>query len=283
MHLAERLLLALSRDPRSADFSGATDQYTLANALDFAQSRIPDFLNLIRGRRVLDYGCGPGWQAVAMATAGARQVVGVDINEAWIAKALALARAEGCETHVQFVQARDADRVGQFDVTISLNSFEHFADPAWSLAQMRAATRPGGQIVIAFAEPWLSPRGSHMTFFTRVPWVNVLFSEETVMRVRSRFRSDGAMRYEDVESGLNKMTLRKFRHILRASGLPTTDTHNFPIKGLPLVAQMPLLQEFFTAAVSCNISVPLRTPMEQAARRKASRSRSRPLVNSASG
>lgn len=282
MRLAERLLLALSRDPTSIDYSGATEQYTLANALNFAQSRVPDFLNMIRGRRVLDYGCGPGWQAVAMAKAGARQVVGVDINDAWIAKARALARAEGCETHVQFVQATDADRVGECDVTISLNSFEHFADPAWSLARMRALTRPGGRIIIAFAEPWLSPRGSHMTFFTRVPWVNVFFSEQTVMRVRSRFRSDGARQYEDVESGLNKMTLRKFRHILRDSGLPITDIEYSSIKRLPLVSRMPLVQEFFTAAVSCHFSVPLRTPLEQAARRKASQTESRPLANVAS-
>lgn len=39
------------------------------------------------------------------------------------------------------------------------------------------------------------------------------------MAVWSRSRSDGAERYEDVESGLNRMSLRKFDRLLKSSGL----------------------------------------------------------------
>jgi hypothetical protein len=76
------------------------------------------------------------------------------------------------------------------------------------LDEMRLAACPGGCVLITFFEPWLSPYGSHMSHFTRVPWINVLFSERTVMNVRSLFRSDGATRYEDVEGGLNRIDSR---------------------------------------------------------------------------
>lgn len=39
-------------------------------------------------------------------------------------------------------------------------------------------------LLITFGCPWLSPYGSHMHFFTKMPWINVFFSETTVMRVR---------------------------------------------------------------------------------------------------
>ncbi|CAN5864331.1 hypothetical protein BH24ACI4_BH24ACI4_08100 [soil metagenome] len=58
-----------------------------------------------------------------------------------------------------------------------------------------------------------------MVHFTKLPWVNVLFSERTVMQVRARFRDDGATRYEEVVMGLNRMTIARFERLIRASGM----------------------------------------------------------------
>ena len=250
--IGERLLLALSRDPNAPDYSITTNEYTLDNALDFAWKTIPDFPSLVRDRAVLDYGCGPGWQAVAMyRQCGARQVVGLDINPEWLARARALAERERCGDAVTFTDAVRADSQGTFDVVLSLNSFEHFNDPARHLARMRGLARPGGCVAVSFAEPWYSHSGSHMNFFTKVPWVNVLFSEQTVLRARERFRSDGATRYEEVEGGLNRMTLRKFEEIIRTSGLRVEYLKYHTTKGLPLADKLPVVREFLVSAVTC--------------------------------
>ena len=90
-----------------------------------------------------------------------------------------------------------------------------------------------------------------MVFFTKVPWVHVWFSERTVMRVRSRFRGDGATRYEDVEGGLNRMTLAKFERIIRASGMSLEYLKYHPTKGLPLMDKLPLVREFMVSAATC--------------------------------
>src|SRR5690606_31046252 len=42
--------------------------------------KIPGFRDLIAGRCVLDFGCGRGYEVVAMALAGAARVVGLDIQ-----------------------------------------------------------------------------------------------------------------------------------------------------------------------------------------------------------
>jgi SAM-dependent methyltransferase len=250
--LGERLLLALSRDSNRPDYPTTTAQYTLDNALNFPRKTIPDFDEVVRGRAILDYGCGPGWQAVAMSRhCGARQVVGIDINQNWLQAGRSLAAREGCQDVVSFVSKVPPELLGTFDVAISISSFEHFRNPEVNLREMREAVRPGGKVVVSFAEPWFSHSGSHMDFFTRVPWVNIWFAEKTVMSARSRFRSDGATRYEDVEGGLNRMTLKKFERLMNTSGMIIEQLRYYPTKGLPLVQRIPLLRELLVSSASC--------------------------------
>jgi SAM-dependent methyltransferase len=139
---------------------------------------------------------------------------------------------------------------------ISLNSFEHFPDPGDALAEMTSLLRPGGLLLITFGPPWFAPYGSHMHFFTRVPWVNLLFSEAVVMQVRQRYRPDGALRYEDVESGLNKMTVRRFEELVERSGLTLEHRAYRGIRGLNLLTRIPVLRELCTT----NVAVILRRP-----------------------
>lgn len=255
MQIGERLLLSLSRKPGSSEYAGATLNYTVKNALDFPKKTIPNLLDQIRNKAVLDYGCGPGFQAVAMACEGAKSVVGVDINQKWLERARALAAENKCEDRVSFSEAAsflaDTSNREKFDVTLCCGSFEHFADSAKELANMKSMTRRGGKILITFAEPWLSPHGSHMDNFCRLPYLNVFFSEKTVMAVRSRFKDDGATRYEDILSGLNKMTLARFERIIRDSGLRVEYQNYFATKNLPVVKNIPYLREFLVSAVTC--------------------------------
>ena len=255
MQLSERILLSLSRKPGSDEYAGATLNYTVDNALDFPMKTIPGLLDQIRGKAVLDYGCGPGYQAVAMAREGAKFVIGVDINQKWLECARGLAAENKCGDRVSFAEGAsflaDTSHRNQFDVTLCCGSFEHFADAAMELANMKSMTRPGGKIFITFAEPWLSPRGSHMDNFCAFPYINVFFSEKTVMAVRSRFKDDGATRYEDILSGLNKMTLAKFERIIRSSRLRVQHQNYFATKKLPVVKHIPYLREFLVSAVTC--------------------------------
>jgi len=255
MRLSERILLWLSRKPGSSDYAGATLNYTVDNALSFPIKTIPDLLEHVKDKTVLDYGCGPGFQAVALVRCGAKAVVGIDINDSWLERANALAAQHECSDRVFFWHAgdflKDSSQQGKFDVVFCCGSFEHFADSAKELANMSRMIKPGGKILITFAEPWLSPHGSHMDNFCKLPYINVFFSEKTVMAVRSRFRDDGATRYEDIKSGLNKMTLAKFERIVRSSGLRVEHRNYFATKNLPAVRNIPLLREFFVSAVTC--------------------------------
>lgn len=247
MSLAERVLLAFSRDPAAPEYEGGTSRATVDNALEFLVKTVPGFLSYIQGKDVLDFGCGYGLQTVAMARSGARSVTGLDLPRAAL-----LERWEAVkELGVENITLSTEPPGDQFDVVVSCSSFEHFSNPAAIVGEMQHQTKTGGLVIISFAEPWLSPRGSHCDHFTRLPWVNCLFPERTVLRVRARYKQDGALRYEDVEGGLNRMTIHKFEKLMRNSGMKVRSLDLFSVRGLPLVSQVPILREFLTAAASC--------------------------------
>jgi SAM-dependent methyltransferase len=252
--LGDRFLNLIAVDTNGL-VAGATARYTLDNCLDFVQKTIHNFRGRISGRRVLDFGCGHGWQSIAMARLGAAQVLGLDVVTERFDGAWELARQYGVSERVRF---SDSGEGFQPDVVVSIGGFEHFADPQATLNLMASLAQQDGEILVTWACPWFSPNGSHVNGFTRIPgtdiafpWLNLLVPEPAMMRLRSRYRSDGASRYEEVTGGLNRMTLAKFERIVGNSGLVVSELQYFGVKGLPLVTRVPILRELLTSAVSC--------------------------------
>jgi SAM-dependent methyltransferase len=248
LRLPERLLLAICRPIDAPALSVATYSYTLDNALDYAKKMIPQFLERIKGKTVLDYGCGPGWQAVAMRQAGAKHVHAIDINDDWLNHGRSLATRAGVDG-VSFSKTLDREK---YDIVISLSAMEHFRDPGKELARMCSLT--GEQLLISFAEPWYSPYGTHLNGTTRLPWLNLWFSERTVLNVRNLYPdgSDGAKRFEDVRGGLNKMTVRHFEQMIDSvPGMRVEYLKLHSVKKVPLVTKIPVIRELMTGAITC--------------------------------
>ncbi|SRR6266851_653840 len=251
MSMAEKLLLLLSRKPGTADYRNCSREWSVEGALAILRNAFPGFLQSIKGMDILDYGCGAGYQVISLANNGARHVLGIDQNYKALEKAQRLALETNVHDRVEFAEQLKEKHRNQFDFVISQNSMEHYPDPAAALEQMKSALKPNGQILITFGPPWFSPYGSHMHFFTKVPWVNLLFPEKVVMNVRKNFRQDGATRYEDVESGLNRMTVAKFGSILSGSGLKVVYQNYNCVKSIGVLGRIPVLRELFINQISC--------------------------------
>ena len=261
MPLAERLLLALCGSPHAADYLSSDDTITVENALlplyrEFGKD---EFLTRIRDRHVLDYGCGFGWHSVAYLRNGASEVSCVDIGEANVAHTRALAERYGVSDRLH-TYLGDIDEIslpaGTFDLAITVNTFEHFLDPGGILRVCRPALRTGGKMLITFGPPWLHPFGSHMNHFTRVPWVHLLFSERTVMKVRENFRDDGASRYSEVEGGLNQMTVRNFLRLAREIEFDVEYLQLRGLKQMHILTRLPGIREFLTNRINCILVKP---------------------------
>jgi len=251
MSLAEKLLLAISHQPGNQNGRLSCKEETVAGALELLRHAFNNFEREIAGKRVLDFGCGYGQQTVAMASSGAKYVVGLDINQKFLQRGRDLAAQHDLKGRVEFTDKLDERLPGSFDLVISQNSMEHFVQPVEILEIMKSALNPAGKLLITFGPPWYAPYGSHMQFMTKVPWINLLFDEATVMKVRNHFRRDGAMKYEDVEGGLAKMSVAKFERRVSQCGMKIQHKKYECIKGLDFLGKLPVLRELFINHVNC--------------------------------
>jgi SAM-dependent methyltransferase len=204
----------------------------------------PAIWSEIRDRVVLDFGCGYGEACIEVAQRGARRVIGVDINERALEVARANAAAAGVSDRCTFSTTSDEP----VDVILSVDSFEHFADPAAILRTMRSLLKPSGSVVVSFGPTWLHPLGGHL--YSIFPYAHLLFTERALVNWRSRFKTDGARSIG--ESGLNRMTIRRFKRLVRDSPFRFASFEPVPIRRLRRL-NTPLTREFTTAVVRCRL------------------------------
>ena len=166
-----RLLTALSPDGRSGLAEGVPKVYQNKSKLEVLLG--PEVWQRARGKVVVDFGCGEGEEAVELAEHGAAHVIGIDIREKWLEHAQALANARDVADRCTFVQRWTGGATA--DVIVSLDSFEHFEDPAEILRIMDSMLAPTGRVLAAFGPTWYHPYGGHL--FSVFPWAHLLFSE----------------------------------------------------------------------------------------------------------
>lgn len=219
----------------------------------------PSFHSAIRDKVVLDIGCGHGHQVVALAECGARTGIGLEARPIF-QPGEDRARALGLDGRVKFtLTTMEEMEAASIDVALSQNSFEHYQDPGNVLRGALRLLRPGGRFFITFSPPWLNPFGVHMFYMIKYPWAHFIFPESTIMRVRRLYRSDNAERFEDVEGGLNRMTIRKFLRSVALSGFDIEKLIVTPIRGTPAVlAHLPGIREFVSSRVSAILVKPAR-------------------------
>jgi SAM-dependent methyltransferase len=255
MRVGDVILQAFCKDPGTGDCHGAP--IPVGEELALLRREYTQFSSLVHGKKVADFGCGLGLQSIALVREEDCVVTGIDTSVKNLQKAKQSIPASGIDPRrIQFVDRPTSEMWHIFDVVISLNSMEHFSEPEMILQEMKELVRPGGLIMISFGSAWLSPRGSHMEKFCPLPWLNILFDEQTVMRARSRYSKDGAMRYVDVAGGLNKMTLAKFEGLIKHSGVKVFYKRSRAIKGWNFLTKLPLLREFFTTQMSIIACLP---------------------------
>lgn len=200
------------------------------------------FLGRVKGRAVVDFGCGVGHEVVALAQAGAARVIGLDIRDSVLDLARCRAAGSGVADRCEFATSF----AGQVDFVLSFDAFEHFRDPLAALRAMQALLKPGGSIIFSFGPLWYHPRGGHL--FAVFPWAHLIFSEAALIRWRSDFKDDGATRFGEVEGGLNQMTIRRFEEMVRCSGMETIALELVPIRRLKFLHGR-VTREFTTAVV----------------------------------
>lgn len=194
----------------------------------------------IKGKTVMDFGCGPGGEAIEMAQRGAARVIGVDDRQRVLDEATEKARRAGVADRCLFTR----EVRHQADTVVSLDGFEHYGDPAACLRLMHGMLRPGGRLFVAFGPTWFHPLGGHS--FSAFPWAHVVLTEKALLE----WREEPVDRFEDTDGGLNQMTIHRFKKIVADSDFVMERFAAIPLRRLAWLAN-PLTREFTTACVRC--------------------------------
>ncbi len=115
--------------------------------------RTYSLMKIEKGHKVLDAGCGPGTDTIALGSlvGPSGEVYGVDFDPAMIAEANRRAATAGV---AHWVHHQDADATampfesGYFDSCRSERLFQHLLNPRGALAEMTRVTKKGGWIVV---------------------------------------------------------------------------------------------------------------------------------------
>ena len=229
----------------------------------------------LRGKLLLDVGCGMGGKTVWYAEAGAATVIGVDLESKHARQSARFAAARGQTARVH-VAVADAMRLpfadGAFEVVTANDSMEHFADPAAALRELSRVLRPGGRLYLYFT-PYRSPLGSHLYDHVKIPWCQIVLPRPLLYATLERTVQDeeraqggpdpearAARRFREIvdyfENHVNGITVRRFGEILAAEpSLRTRRLRYEPpkFKFLRPLNRVPALREYFAGLVFADL------------------------------
>ena len=206
----------------------------------------PEIWRELADKTVMDFGCEAGIEAIDMAQHGLRRVIGLDIREEPLASARLSAKKAGVENACVFTSETDE----KVDVIVSLDAFEHFADPLAILSLMRSLLKDNGYVLTCFGPTWYHPLGGHG--FSIFPWAHLMFSESVLMRWYREDSGKPAYHFNEVAGGLNQLTIRRFKKIVARSEFVFESFEPVPIRKLKLLSNR-LTREFTTAVVKCKL------------------------------
>lgn len=108
-----------------------------------------EHLRLIEGERLLDFGCGLGEAALALADdlGATGEIVGIDVSAEMLKVAQANADAASCSVRFSVGDACALDEpTGSFDAVRSERTLQWIAEPLSAIGEMARVLRPGGRV-----------------------------------------------------------------------------------------------------------------------------------------
>ena len=106
-------------------------------------------LKNIRGKKILDAGCGTGVAAVCFKLLGAKEVVGIDISEGSLKTARELAKKNKVKVKFMKKDLLNLHMEGDFDIVHSFGVLHHTADCKKSFDNLVPLLKPDGKFYVA--------------------------------------------------------------------------------------------------------------------------------------
>jgi ubiquinone/menaquinone biosynthesis C-methylase UbiE len=266
--LAKRWRSPMEAFDRELNAEVGTEAYQTAYPLRQFNLKVRNgLLREVTDLDVLEIGSGHGGISCFMAAVGARRVVGIDLSKRDLetarhfTKQFSARYGPNYELPVEFLEM-SADRMtfpdAEFDVVVADNAFEHFTDPEAVMRESFRVLRPGGRLLVPVFASILNKYGLHLKHGLRLPWVQLVCSERTIIRAMHRLAAanpkllelypglaNNPQRVRDLRryKDLNDITYREFKAMAARIGFRVESFVPFGTRLGQVVRRIPLLRD----------------------------------------
>lgn len=248
-NLKEKLIYEAKNIEKNESFSDKLSfEYEFGKAQKYLK-RFPHIDTDIKGKKILDYGCGYGGISLALDKFSPELIYGIDISREGIEYAKKEAESKGIKTASFIVY--DGKKVPYkdnfFDTILLYDVVEHLQDPEYTLIEIKRILKKGGSVyIITF--PWCHPYGAHLWFKLTAPWTHLIFPE----RIVTEFIYGSPREWN--KTGLNKMSIKRLNNLIKKTGF-VFDFRRYESKKIfAPFKNIPFLNEFLVSLVIMKIS-----------------------------
>jgi len=118
---------------------------------DWKWDRVSPHISDLKGRNILDVGCGSGYHCWRMLGAGARRVIGIDPSYLFLMQFNAIKKYCGVDLPIDLLPIKMEDvhpQLEHFDTTFSMGVLYHRKSPIDHLYELKGTLKPGGELVL---------------------------------------------------------------------------------------------------------------------------------------
>lgn len=211
------------------------------------------------GKKILDIGCGHGSLCVYMASKGAKQVIGIDLDQQRIefANNNVVVNYPHLKESVKFYCCEIADlQELNFDIIVSKDAFEHILNLYHVVDQMYNMLKEEGKAFVAIAPLYNSPFGDHGRTKALLPWGHLFFPESFLLRKLKKNKGNTSNIMSIYDLGLNKFSLANYRKLFYKSKLTVLSfrinvSYSLKSKLFSSLRWIPFCGEYFSHNLYC--------------------------------
>jgi len=207
---------------------------------------------------ILELGCGHGRLSLDMAVAGAKKVVGIDIDAEKIdfAKRNISLRHPHRQAVLSF-QCCEIDALpdDSFDLIVSKDTFEHVSNLPGLLQGIRRCLKPGGRLYAGFGPLYNSPNGYHEWPHGGIPWGHLLIPHKWLLFFHNMFKKERVRSLSDLDQ-LNQLPFSEYERFFDACGLDVisfsvNQSEHIVSRMMTFLRHVPFLREYCTHNIYC--------------------------------
>lgn len=197
-------------------------------------------VDAVKGKKILDVGCGPGWYAVQYAIHGAN-VFALDITS--IATKLASSYAGLRNVKINVLQG-DAENLpfeaDTFDIVHSIGVLHHTPNTEGAIEEVYRVLKDRGRCMLAFyAKGRLLSQGSFPLVISLLRLLRIVPpGKDSISKAKSV--DDMIRRYDGNDNPIGKgFTKRECEKMLSRFKICCIERHYFPVRFFPVLNRMP--------------------------------------------